>query len=75
MRVCFAMLSTVLVLGISVGASWSTIALLLLMSVTPLVVVLLLGFSRSPSMMPHELLYAVENPRESRVANQAAFKP
>jgi hypothetical protein len=63
MRICLATLATVLVLGVAIGARWSTIALLLLMSVTPMVVALLLGFSRGASTTPHELLYAVNNPR------------
>ena len=73
---CFATLTTDLIVGIAIGARWSTIAfLLLLMSVTPMVVALLLGFSRVASMTPHELLYAIDNPKEGRVAIKAAFKP
>ena len=72
-RVCVATLTTVLVVGVAIGARWSTIALLLMMSVTPMIVAL--GFSRVPSWTPHELLYAIDKPPEGRVTKKLVFKP
>ena len=65
-RIWFAALTTIVVLSVALGARWSTTALLLAMSATPMAVALLLGFGGARSLTPHELLHAVDHRKQAR---------
>jgi hypothetical protein len=50
----------------AVGARASTTAFLAVLSAAPMGIAILLGFSGSRTLTPHELLYAARNPSTRR---------